>query len=180
MTSPEIHTVGHSTHELDAFVTLLERHEVRCLADVRVHPGSRRLPHFNQGSLEHELPAHGIAYRHMRALGGRRRPQPDSPNAGWDSEAFRGYADHMRTREFLEGLEELERVAGAARTAVMCAEALWWRCHRRLISDALVVRGWRVRHISASGELSEHELTPFALVNGAHLTYPPEQARLDV
>jgi uncharacterized protein (DUF488 family) len=138
------------------------------------------MPHFNQQSLERTLPQRGIAYRHLKALGGRRRPQPDSPNAGWESEAFRGYADHMRSAEFWSGLEELERAARADRTAVMCAEALWWRCHRRLVSDALVVRGWRVLHISAAGELSEHQLTPFAVVDGAQLVYPPEQARLDV
>ena len=161
-------------------MALLEGHRIQCLADVRVHPGSRRLPHFNQQSLAAELPAHGIAYEHLRALGGRRRPAPDSPNAGWESEAFRGYADHMRSAEFWEGLEALERLARAKPTAVMCAEAVWWRCHRRLIADALVVRGWRVRHISASGPVSEHELTPFAVVDGAHLSYPPEQARLDV
>jgi uncharacterized protein (DUF488 family) len=176
----EVLTVGHSTHELDDFVALLERHEVRCLADVRVHPGSRRLPHFNQGSLERELPPRGVAYQHLGALGGRRRPQPNSPNTGWESEAFRGYADHMRSAEFWRGLEELERIARASRTAVMCAEALWWRCHRRLIADALLVRGWRILHMAASGELSEHELTSFAVVEGAQLVYPPEQARLEV
>jgi uncharacterized protein (DUF488 family) len=172
--------VGHSTHELAELAGLLGRHGVECLVDVRVHPGSRRLPHFNQDSLAHELPARGIEYRHLRGLGGRRRPLPRSPNEGWVSEAFRGYADHMRSAEFLEALDELERLAGARPTAIMCAEAVWWRCHRRLISDALLVRGWRVRHIAASGELSEHELTAFAVVDGAHLTYPPEQARLEV
>ena len=172
--------MGHSTHALEGLVELLQGHAIRCLADVRVHPGSRRLPHFNQEALARDLPAHGIDYEHLRSLGGRRKPAPDSPNAGWENDAFRGYADHMRSQEFLEALAELERLARAKPTAVMCAEALWWRCHRRLISDALVVRGWRVLHIAANGSLAEHELTPFAVVDGAHLAYPPEQARLDV
>jgi uncharacterized protein (DUF488 family) len=172
--------LGHSTHELGELTELLGRHGVERLVDVRLNPGSRRLPHFNQDSLARELPARGIGYEHLRGLGGRRRPLPGSPNEGWDSEAFRGYADHMRSAEFLDALEALERLARAKPTAIMCAEAVWWRCHRRLVSDALVVRGWSVRHISASGSLSDHELTPFAVVDGAYLTYPPEQARLDV
>ena len=173
-------TVGHSTHDLDDFVSLLERHGIRSLVDVRVHPGSRRMPHFNQASLAHELPATGIAYEHLRGLGGRRRPLADSPNAGWENDSFRGYADHMRSEEFWDALARLEGIARDVATTVMCAEALWWRCHRRLISDALVVRGWRVRHIAADGGLSDHELTSFAVVDGPHLAYPPEQARLDV
>jgi uncharacterized protein (DUF488 family) len=178
--SPQVLTVGHSTHEQREFVALLERHGVKCLADVRVHPGSRRLPHFNQEALAGELPERGIDYEHLRALGGRRRPAPDSPNAGWESEAFRGYADHMRSREFWTGLEALERLARAKRTAIMCAEALWWRCHRRLIADALLVRGWHVVHIAADASLSAHELTPFAVVDRDQLSYPPRQVGLDV
>ena len=172
--------MGHSTHELDEFVALLERHGIRCLVDVRVHPGSRRMPHFNQGTLAHELPQSGIDYEHLRALGGRRRPAPGSPNAGWENEAFRGYADHMRGREFLEGLDALERLARERPTAIMCAEALWWRCHRRLVSDALLVRGWRVLHARPKAQLDEHSLTPFAVVAGGRIEYLSTQSSLDV
>ncbi len=153
---------------------------VERLVDVRTVPRSRRHPQFERVALAKSLGAVGIGYEHEGALGGFRRPRPDSPNGGWELEAFRGYADHMASPEFREALERL--MAGAERpTSLMCAEAQWWRCHRRLIADALVVRGWRVLHLGLGPEPIEHELTPFAVVGPDHsLTYPPAQGRLGV
>jgi uncharacterized protein (DUF488 family) len=180
--SPEddIYTVGHSTHELEAFVELLRAHAVRRLVDVRQYPRSRRVPHFNSEALEASLPKRGIDYLHMRELGGRRRPLPDSINDGWENEQFRGYADHMATAEFRDAIEWLETLARERPTAVMCAEATWFRCHRRLISDALLVRGWRVLHIGSDGRVAEHELTPFAVVTDGELSYPASQTSLGI
>jgi uncharacterized protein (DUF488 family) len=171
-------TIGHSTHALDAFVALLERHGVRRLADVRRFPGSRRHPHFGREALAEGLARHGIGYAHLEALGGRRSVVPGSPNGGWENAAFQGYADHMASAAFAAGLAELEALAAAAPTAVMCAEALWWQCHRRLISDALVARRWDVDHIGPDGALVAHELTPFATVDAGRVTYPAAQLRL--
>jgi uncharacterized protein (DUF488 family) len=175
---PEILTIGHSTHTLADFVALLERHRAKALADVRLAPGSRRLPHFGRAPLASALGAAGVQYAHFAELGGRRRPAADSPNAGWENAAFRGYADHMQTPEFASGLARLETLARGRRTAVMCAEGLWWRCHRRLLADALLMRGWRVLHVATNGALSEHELTSFAVADGERLTYPPPQPQL--
>jgi uncharacterized protein (DUF488 family) len=147
---------------------------------VRIHPGSRRLPHFNQVELDESLAAESIRYEHFKALGGRRDPRADTPNTGWETPAFRGYADHMETPEFAAGVERLIDLAAEKMTTVMCAEALWWRCHRRLLSDALVVRGIHVRHIGADGRLTEHKLTPFAVADGTRLTYPPAQQSLNL
>ena len=172
-------TIGHSTHTLDAFAALLEGHGVRRVADVRRFPGSRRHPQFRREALAEGLAAHGIGYAHLEALGGRRSVVPGSPNGGWENAAFRGYADHMATAAFAAGLEELEALAEAAATAVMCAEALWWQCHRRLVADALVARGWVVDHIGPDGALARHELTPFAVVAAkGRLVYPAAQMRL--
>jgi uncharacterized protein (DUF488 family) len=172
-------TIGHSTHSLDGLVALLARHVVERVADVRRTPRSRRHPQFDLDSLAAELPERGIDYRHLPALGGRRRPRPDSPNGGWEHEAFRGYADYALTGEFAAGLTELCALACERPTAVMCAEALWWRCHRRLIADRLTATGWSVCHIAADGGLSEHELPPFAVVQADKtVRYPPTQAVL--
>ncbi len=173
----EIWTVGHSTHSLDEFTELLRGTGVEAIADVRTVPKSRRHPHFARDSLAAELPKRGISYRHLKSLGGWRRPRADSPNGGWRVEAFRGYADYTATAEFQAGLEELVALARQARTAVMCSEGLWWRCHRRLVADQLVVRGWRVAHIAPDGALTAHELTPFAVVEGGAITYPPQPDR---
>ena len=159
---------------------LLRPRGVTLLVDVRQYPRSRRVPHFNGDALAASLPERGIEYLHMRELGGRRRPRPDSPNDGWENEQFRGYADHMATPEFESALGRLESLARARPAAVMCAEATWFRCHRRLVSDALLMRGWRVLHIGSDGRLTEHELTPFAVVSDGRLTYPAEQTSLDV
>jgi uncharacterized protein (DUF488 family) len=146
--------------------------------DVRRFPSSRRLPWFNRGELERSLHDAGIEYLHLEALGGRRDPVPDSPNAGWRVGQFRGYADHMATPEFGDAVDRLTALARERRTAVMCAEAQWSRCHRRLLSDTLLVRGWEVQHIDARGGLARHELTEFALADGESLTYPPSQLTL--
>lgn len=150
------------------------------VADVRMHPGSRRLPHFNREALDEALAAEAVRYEHFPELGGRREPEPDTPNTGWTEAPFRGYADHMRSDEFTQGLERLMALGTERTTAAMCAEALWWRCHRRLLSDALLVRGWHVVHVGADGRLSEHRLTPFAVADGTELTYPPAQESLNL
>jgi uncharacterized protein (DUF488 family) len=173
-----VFTVGHSNHSLERLVELLNRHGVRQVADVRRFPGSRRLPHFGRDTLAAGLPERGIEYRHMVGLGGRRSARPDSPNGGWRGLAFRGYADHMATPEFGAALNELEALAAKRPTAIMCSEGLWWRCHRRLISDALLARGWRVRHIAPDGRLSDHELTDFAESRPEGLVYPPATPEL--
>jgi uncharacterized protein (DUF488 family) len=132
------------------------------------------MPWFNRETLSRELPAHGIAYAHLPRLGGRRAPSPSTKNAGWRVAGFRGYADYMAGADFENGLEELAALATRRTTAMMCAEALWWRCHRRLVSDALTVRGWEVVHVAATGRPTTHELTPFAVIDAAGTpTYPP-------
>jgi uncharacterized protein (DUF488 family) len=177
----EILTIGHSTHEFEHFVDLLRRNRVARLVDVRTVPRSRRMPWFAGESLASLLPAAGIEYVHEKRLGGFRKPRPDSPNAGWENKSFRGYADYMESADFRAAITRLESLAMAARTTVMCAEAQWTRCHRRLISDALTVRGWTVLHIDSRGGTSVHSLTPFAIVrDGDHIDYPPEQQFLDV
>lgn len=173
-----IFTIGHSTHPLGEFLRLLAAFEVGQVADVRRFPGSRRLPWFNRKVLARELQSRGLLYVHLTALGGRRRASPDSPNGGWREEAFRGYADHMAGAEFKAGLATLEARASQRATAVMCAEALWWRCHRRLVSDALTVHGWEVVHIGSGGDATTHELTAFAVAGGEGLIYPPPQVSL--
>ena len=170
-----VFTVGHSTHEPDTFLALLERHDVELLCDVRMSPGSRRVPWTGAAELESLLGERGIGYLHLRELGGRRRPAAQSQNGGWDNEQFRGYADHMDSTEFRSGLARLLEEASARRACAMCAEAAWWRCHRRLLSDALLVRGARVEHIGPDGRTHDHELTEFAVVDGARLSYPPTQ-----
>ncbi len=142
------------------------------LADVRTVPKSRRHPHFAGESLAQTLPASGIAYRHLPGLGGLRKPRADSGNTAWKHESFRGYADHMQGAEFQAALAELVRWAGAAPTAIMCAEAVWWQCHRQLIADALTASGIEVRHIMRAGAAPVHRLTAFARVDHGRVTYP--------
>jgi uncharacterized protein (DUF488 family) len=153
---------------------------VETLADVRRHPGSRRMPRWNADALERALAAAGISYVHIPQLGGRRRPLPGSPNGGWRVEQFQGYADHMLSDEFRIGLGRLTALAGRGRTVAMCAEAPWWRCHRRLLADALVAQGWAVKHIGSRGEVEPHRLTDFAVLEHGRLSYPSAQAALDV
>jgi uncharacterized protein (DUF488 family) len=168
-----IWSIGHSTHGLDGFVDLLAGHGISALVDIRTVPRSRRHPHFRSDSLARSLPERGVAYTHVPRLGGFRRTRAGSPNAGWRNESFRGYADYAMTDEFAAGLAELRQIAEAERTAMMCSEALWWRCHRRLVADRLVAAGDAVLHIGADGRASEHELTPIARVSGdGQITYP--------
>ncbi|MDQ3870430.1 MAG: DUF488 domain-containing protein [Chloroflexota bacterium] len=178
MSSPQIFSIGHSTHDLAGLLVLLRAHHLEQVADVRAHPGSRRLPWFNREVLSRELPRHGVHYVHLPQLGGRRRPSPDTPNGGWKVEGFRGYADHMAGAEFATGLEALQALGRRRVTAMMCAEGLWWRCHRRLISDALTIDGWEVLHVGPDGSTTPHELTQFAVLDAGRLTYPPAEASL--
>lgn len=175
---PDVWTVGHSTRDLETFLDLLRTHRIEGLADVRRYPGSRRFPHFGRDALSAALEEAGIAYRHMPALGGRRKPRPDSPNSVWRNESFRGYADYMETAEFAEAMAELLDWARERRVAVMCSEAVWWRCHRSLISDYLKSVGAGVWHIRDGQEPEEHPFTAAARIEGGRLTYrPPDEDR---
>jgi uncharacterized protein (DUF488 family) len=171
-----IWTIGHSTRTLDELVALLAENGVKRLADIRRYAGSRRHPHFAGDALAATLPERGIAYVHMPELGGRRKPALDSPNGAWRNEQFRGYADHMATAEFREAVDRL--LAFAERTAVMCAEAVPWRCHRNLLADDLFRRGVEVRHIIGAGEARAHEMGKDAVVEGDRIVYPPTQRGL--
>ncbi len=170
-----IFTIGHSTRPVGEFTELLLAHGVTLLADVRTVPRSRHNPQFNRDALPETLAAAGIGYRHMPGLGGLRHARKDSPNMGWQNASFRGFADYMLTEEFAAGLRELMVLAEKERVAVMCAEAVPWRCHRSLIADALLVRGIKVAHIMGKGSPVPHELTRFARVEGEQLLYPAEE-----
>ena len=172
--SPSLFTIGHSTRTFAEFVSVLKTHGIEAVADVRLIPKSRKHPHFADEFLAENLPRHGIEYLSFKSLGGRRRPLKDSPNAGWRNESFRGYADFMQTPAFAEALMELIEQASKRVTTTMCAEAVPWRCHRSLISDALLVRGWHVLDIFSESKATPHKLTPFAKVEGTKITYPPE------
>jgi uncharacterized protein (DUF488 family) len=167
-----IYTIGHSTRTLDDFLALLHAHQISQLADVRTVPKSRRHPHFAGEALARTLPEAGIAYRHLAALGGLRKPRKDSRNTAWRHESFRGYADHMETAAFQRALEDLIAWSGAQPTVVMCAEAVWWQCHRQLIADALVARAVEVRHIMSPRSAPLHALTAFGHVHDGRVTYP--------
>ncbi|MHB8425563.1 MAG: DUF488 domain-containing protein [Gammaproteobacteria bacterium] len=167
-----IFTSGHSTHPLDEFVGLLTQNGINRLVDVRSVPRSRHNPQFNAASLPESLQNAGIGYTHLSELGGLRKARGDSPNMGWRNAGFRGYADYMQTPDFAHGLDQLIEAAHKQRIAIMCAEAVPWRCHRSLIADALTVRGIEVRHIMGPGKWQAHKLTPFARVDGTHITYP--------
>jgi uncharacterized protein (DUF488 family) len=172
-----IYTIGHSTRSWDDFLALLRAHGVDRLADIRTVPRSRRHPHFSADALGRSLPAAAIAYRHFPGLGGLRKPRPDSPNGAWRNESFRGYADHMQTAEFRDALTDLIGWSGAGgeadpRAVIMCAEAVWWSCHRQLTADALLARGWEVCHITSAAPAARHKLTEFARVNAGEVSYP--------
>jgi uncharacterized protein (DUF488 family) len=170
---PTVWTCGHSTRTLEEFVRLLGEVGIAQVADVRRYPSSRRLPQFQQAALAEGLSHYGVGYVHFPDLGGMRRERlPDSPNGAWKEEAFNAYADHMRSAEFRQALAQLEALAGQRRTAVMCAEALPQHCHRRLLADLLLVRGWQVRHLLAPGRIEDHQLTPFACVQAGEVSYP--------
>jgi uncharacterized protein (DUF488 family) len=167
-----IYTVGHSTRSLDELVALLRSFGVTTLVDVRTIPRSRHNPQFNTDALGPALGPHGLTYVHQPALGGLRKPRKDSLNAGWRNESFRGYADYMQTEAFAQALEQLIALASRATVAIMCAEAVPWRCHRSLIADALLARGVPVQHIMSPGHASPHKLTAFARLDGPQVTYP--------
>jgi uncharacterized protein (DUF488 family) len=172
-----IYTIGHSTRTLAELVGLLREHGVTRLADIRRFPGSRRHPHFSRESLEETLPRRtGIAYEHFEDLGGRRTPLKNSPNGAWESDQFRGYADHMATPAFRAAVEHL--LASDQPTAVMCAEAVPWRCHRNLLSDDLLRRGIEVIHILGRGSAQPHALSEMARIDGDRVIYPPPQSRM--
>jgi len=164
-------TIGHSTREIGEFVALLEENQIEVLADVRRYPGSRRHPQFGQAQLAQTLRDSGIEYVHMPELGGRRPARPNSVNTAWRNAAFRGYADYMETAEFAKAIENLIDVATRNRAVIMCAEALWWQCHRGLIADYLKSRGWRVLHIMGPAKVEEHPYTSAARMVEGRLSY---------
>ena len=167
----KIWTVGHSTRSAEEFVQILLAHEIEVLVDVRTYPGSRRYPQFNRDTLRESLSEVAIYYRHEPRLGGRRTPRPDSHNTTWRNAQFRGYADHMETDDFKNGVRELLELASHARVAVMCAEAVWWRCHRSLISDYLKAAGHEVIHILDEKKTEEHPFTSAARIVDGKLSY---------
>ncbi|MHB8756372.1 MAG: DUF488 domain-containing protein [Candidatus Acidiferrales bacterium] len=179
---PLILTIGHSNRSIEDFLALLQAHGVQRLVDVRTVPRSRHNPQFNRDALPQTLRRARIAYTHLAKLGGLRRARPDSPNTGWNNLSFRGFADYMQTPEFAAGIARLEKLAHAGgkaktkRCAIMCAEAVPWRCHRSLIADALTVRGHAVEHIMTPARRNLHNLTPFARLRGKRITYPATRA----
>lgn len=174
-----IWTIGHSTRPMDEFLQLLAHYRLEAVADVRRFPGSRRQPQYAQATLPNTLAAHDIAYRWLPALGGRRRPLPDSPNVVWRNASFRGYADHIASAEFAGGLDELLEFSSRQRTTLMCAEAVWWRCHRALIADVLRARGIEVMHILDARHAVLHPYTAPARIVGGLLSYAaPEGGEL--
>ena len=171
ITSNRIWTIGHSTRALEDFIAMLRANSIGLVADVRLLPGSKRYPHFNREPLAHSLGAHGIGYEHFPELGGRRKPSPDSHNLAWRNAAFRGYADYMETPAFRAGIDRLDALSAGTPTAVMCAEAVWWRCHRSLIADYLKARGVEVIHILAAGKIQLHPFTSAAQIVDGRLSY---------
>ena len=169
-------TVGHSTRTIEDFTDLLQAHGVQLVVDVRTVPRSRRNPQFNEDALASSLKGSGIDYVRFKELGGLRHPRRDSRNIGWRNPSFRGFADYMQTPDFEAGINELIRLARDRIVAIMCAEALPWRCHRSLIADALLVRGVKVEHIMTLKKLTEHSMTKWARVDGRQITYPEPPA----
>lgn len=169
-------TIGHSTRILDEFIKILQAHGVTKVVDIRTVPRSKRNPQFNKETLPCSLDSARIGYSHMPGLGGLRRPRSDSQNTGWRNASFRGFADYMQTQEFEDNLMKLMQLAGKERIVLMCAEALPWRCHRSLIADALLVRGMKVEHIISQRSRQTHKLTPWAVIEGIRITYPPENS----
>jgi uncharacterized protein (DUF488 family) len=173
-------TIGHSTRLIDEFITLLKAHGVQRLVDVRTIPRSRHNPQFNSENLSTTLKNEGFWYVHMPQLGGLRKAKKDSINLGWRNESFRGYADYMQTEQFGEALEELMAYGTNKKVAIMCAEAVPWRCHRSLIADALVSRSWEVRHIMTEAKVDQHQLTSFASMENGQLHYPKPRTGLSL
>jgi uncharacterized protein (DUF488 family) len=166
-----IWTVGHSTHTIEEFIDMLRHHQIEILVDVRHFPGSRRFPHFNKIAMHDALVAAGIRYEHLVELGGRRPIHPDSHNVAWRNASFRAYADYMETPPFHEGVDRLLEIASSGRTALMCSEAVWWRCHRSMIADYLKAMGVHVFHILGTKKVQEHPYTSAAQLVDGHLSY---------
>jgi uncharacterized protein (DUF488 family) len=173
-TNKTVWTIGHSTRTLEELVEMLHSFKIEMVVDIRSYPGSRRYPHFNKEALEISLPENDIQYFHLKELGGRRKVNADSKNTAWRHLAFRGYADYMETDAFKEGIVELEKIALQKPTAYMCSEAVWWRCHRSMVSDYLKVCGWKVMHIMGIGKAEEHPYTAPAKIENGRLTYKEE------
>ncbi len=172
MRKPVIFTVGHSTHPIGEFIELLQAHSIRKIVDIRSIPKSRHNPQFNADALKASLHRAGIRYVYLKELGGLRRAKKDSVNLGWHNASFRGFADYMASAEFEEGLEDLMETVESGNTAIMCAEALPWRCHRSLVADALTKKGWLVRDIMSRTTATRHKLTPFISSRKGLITYP--------
>lgn len=175
MTSNLIWTIGHSTHSLERFIAMLHSFQITMLVDIRNYPGSRRYPHFNKEALQISFPENAIQYFHLKELGGRRKPVKNSINTAWRNDAFRGYADCMQTNEFKEAIKKLEAIARDQFTAYMCSEAVWWSCHRSLVSDYLKWKGWTVTHIMDISKATEHPYTkPARIVDGVLVYDEPD------
>ncbi len=167
VTQKLVWTIGHSTRTLEHFIAMLQSFNIETLVDIRSFPGSKRYPQFNKENLEQSIPANNIQYVHLKSLGGRRPVQKDSKNTSWRHPAFRGYADYMETDAFETGIRELESIAMQHPTAYMCSEAVWWSCHRSMVSDYLKLKGWTVYHIMETGKATEHTYTsPAKIING--------------
>lgn len=176
--SHQIWTIGHSNRTIETFIDNLVSHNIQLIVDVRQFPGSRKHPYFNKEPIEATLRGNNIGYRHIVELGGRRKPAKDSPNITWKNAAFRAYADYMETDEFAEAVKLLEQLASKQNTAYMCSEAVWWSCHRSMISDYLKANGWKVMHIMDINKATEHPYTSPARIVDGKLTYRPDNDQL--
>lgn len=174
-----IFSIGHSTRTLNELIEMLQSFSVEVLVDIRSYPGSRRYPHFNKENLIIELPQNSISYIHLPSLGGRRKTSCDSKNTAWKNDAFRGYADYMETESFVKGMNELEEMGLKNKVAYMCSEAVWWRCHRSLVSDYLKIRGWKVMHIMNFQKANEHPYTAAAKIIDGKLYYTSSQQNIE-
>lgn len=173
-----LYTVGHSTHPISTFISLVARYEIVLLADVRSYPSSRRWPQFNHDELKASVEEAGVCYEWLKVLGGRRHSsRHDSPHSAWQHAAFRSYADYADTDDFARGIAQLGEFAENRRTAIMCSEGLWWRCHRRIIADQMAVHGWQVWHIMPDGKLAPHSLPDFARVDDVRIIYDRDAGR---
>ncbi len=169
-----IYTIGHSTRTIEEFLEMLKSFEIKTLVDIRKMPGSRKYPQFNQDALKQSLEQNGVEYIYETDLGGRRKVKPDSKNTSWNNLSFRGYADYMETDQFKNAVIELEKIAIKSPTVYMCSEAVWWRCHRSMVSDYLKAKGWNVLHIMAVGKAQEHKYTAPANVENGEVNYEPQ------
>jgi len=171
---PCIYTIGHSTRSIEDFIALLQAHEIETVIDIRTVPKSRHCPQFNQDAVKQSLKLAKIGYRHKKSLGGFRHAAKDSINTGWTNASFRGFADYMQTPAFQKALEQLEKLAKKKKCALLCAEGNIWRCHRRLIADALLLHHWKVLHIQSRKRAAAHQRTPFAKIKKGNVFYPPK------